>query len=534
MQISLFNEKDKRKSIIYVSPDKCAVSWLNPRRTRPKEYVAKLAERINRNGFEITRALWAYAENGHYEVFAGGTRLEAAQAAGIETLPIVLHEGYSEDELTRLADEDNENDEYHSPVSVVDVWMDYKRLADAGWTQQRIADAKGVNRAQVAMRLQYAEFPQSVVAAFVKNDFLKEGHVAEIRQLLNFNNLSPWRTFESVALLVIDDVLDKVRVKAPTALQFKQEVERQNAITELAQDLYTKLDDEWNPVFLSHLIKAKASSRPEVQSAYNAVVKAQLDEAKKKEDEARRQQSEAERQAREAEDRAALAAKQQALMAKVVLGDSVNTIDAAPNGIKLLLSDPPYGKAFQSSRRVGIAKADVLRNDDEGIFGIVETVLAKAYPKMQDNSTVFIFTDWRNEPRFRCVIESAGYEIKGSYIWLKPNHGTGDLEGTFAPKHERIIHAVKGNPKLIYRPADVLTGEKFLGTEHPTEKPIDLLSVLIKATTEEGDIVIDPFCGTGSTAIAAIQCERDFWVCDINESWHKSATEEVFSVVISN
>ena len=97
MQISLFNDQSKRKSIIHVSPDKCAVSWLNPRRTRPKEYVTKLAERMNRNGFEITRALWAYAENGHYEVFAGGTRLEAAKVAQIEALPIVLHEGYNED-----------------------------------------------------------------------------------------------------------------------------------------------------------------------------------------------------------------------------------------------------------------------------------------------------------------------------------------------------------------------------------------------------------------------------------------------------
>lgn len=533
MQINLFDDRSKRKSIIHVSPDKCAVSWLNPRRSRPKEYVTKLAERMNRNGFEITRALWAYAENGHYEIFAGGTRLEAAKVANIESLPIVLHEGYNEDELTRLADEDNENDEYHTPVSVADVWMDYKRLADAGWTQQRIADAKGVSRPQVAKRILYAGLPSSIVANVQKHS-LSESHIAEICTIVQFEHLSDWRSFETVALLVINDVLDKVRVKAPTALQFKQEVERQNAITELAQDLYMKLGEEWKPVFLSHLVKPKASSRPEVQSAYNAVMKAQLDEAKKKEDEARRQQSEAQRQAREAEDRAVLAAKQQALMAKVVLGDSVNAIDAAPNGIKLLLSDPPYGKAFQSSRRVGIAKADVLRNDDEGIFEIVEEVLSKAFPKMEDDSTVFIFTDWRNEPRFRCVIESAGYEIKGSYIWLKPNHGTGDLEGTFAPKHERIIHAVKGNPKLIYRPADVLTGEKFLGTDHPTEKPIDLLSVLIKATTEEGDTVIDPFCGTGSTAIAAIQCERDFWVCDINEAWHKQATEEVFSVVVPN
>ena len=71
-----------------------------------------------------------------------------------------------------------------------------------------------------------------------------------------------------------------------------------------------------------------------------------------------------------------------------------------------------------------------------------------AYPKMAENATCLIFTGWRFEPEFRQIISEAGFEIKGSLIWVKNNHGTGDLEGSFAPKHERILHAVKGRPKL--------------------------------------------------------------------------------------
>ena len=74
-----------------------------------------------------------------------------------------------------------------------------------GWTQERIAEAKGVSQSFVAMRLQLAELPESVLAQFVKNDCLKEGHALEIVKLSNFDNLSPWLTAEQAMLEVCRD-----------------------------------------------------------------------------------------------------------------------------------------------------------------------------------------------------------------------------------------------------------------------------------------------------------------------------------------
>jgi hypothetical protein len=65
---------------------------------------------------------------GKCEVFAGGTRLEAARVVGLEDVPVLVHEGLSDEEVARRADLDNENDEYHEPVPVVDVWAEYHRL----------------------------------------------------------------------------------------------------------------------------------------------------------------------------------------------------------------------------------------------------------------------------------------------------------------------------------------------------------------------------------------------------------------------
>jgi ParB/RepB/Spo0J family partition protein len=192
MQLALMQDTGTSKTIIHVAIGQLEISPFNPRRTRDKDSISKLAERISRNGYEVTRALWVYPEGDKYKIFAGGTRFEAAKLALLETVPVVLHEGFSDDQITRLADEDNENDEYHSTVPIVDKWMDYKRLADMGWKQERIAEAKGVDQAQVNRRLQYADFPKHVLSIFMKNDFLKEGHASEIRKLCNFHNFAPW------------------------------------------------------------------------------------------------------------------------------------------------------------------------------------------------------------------------------------------------------------------------------------------------------------------------------------------------------
>lgn len=108
-----------------------------------------------------------------------------------------------------MAYEDNENDEYHEPVPMVDVWMHYKTLANGGMTQQAIADAVGGGRTNVAYRLSYAEFPEKVLNAFVTNDFLKEGHARELDALSQCDNLTPWLDRETAMVEVIDAALKK-------------------------------------------------------------------------------------------------------------------------------------------------------------------------------------------------------------------------------------------------------------------------------------------------------------------------------------
>jgi site-specific DNA-methyltransferase (adenine-specific) len=209
------------------------------------------------------------------------------------------------------------------------------------------------------------------------------------------------------------------------------------------------------------------------------------------------------------------------------LGDWRDHIgDVTDGSVALLLTDPPYGMDYQSNRRKD--KHEKIAND-----GRVEAAdelaacLVAMQPKLAENSHLLVFVDWRNEPALRGVIESAGYKIRGSLVWKKNVHGSGDLRGSFAPMHERIIHAVKGDPALINRVPDVLDSARVQSDRHPTEKPVDLLQQLILATTVEGEMVADPFAGVASTLIAAKRKSRAFWGCEVSLDYHKAGVDRL-------
>jgi predicted metal-dependent hydrolase len=90
-------------------------------------------------------------------------------------VPVTVYAGYDWEAISRFADEDNENDEYHVPVPLPDVWAEYARLQEQeGWAQEKIAEAKGVVQAAVSERIRFAGLPLKIQHTFIKHDFLKE------------------------------------------------------------------------------------------------------------------------------------------------------------------------------------------------------------------------------------------------------------------------------------------------------------------------------------------------------------------------
>lgn len=210
--------------------------------------------------------------------------------------------------------------------------------------------------------------------------------------------------------------------------------------------------------------------------------------------------------------------------------DHLDQIDDGTVG--LLLTDPPYGQGFRSDYRLDRRvphKHQPIANDDppEQAEKLLADCLEAMAPKLATNAHVLIFCSPAGEPGMRAVIENAGLRTRGFLVWDKQATGMGDPDTTFAPAHERIIHAVKGSPPLYRRAADVLRHRRCDSTRHPTEKPVPLLRELIEATTAEGQIVADPFGGVASVPVAAKEAGRRWWGCEIEAKYHAAGEERL-------
>jgi site-specific DNA-methyltransferase (adenine-specific) len=208
------------------------------------------------------------------------------------------------------------------------------------------------------------------------------------------------------------------------------------------------------------------------------------------------------------------------------LGDWREHIGKLNDGtVKLLLTDPPYGMNYKSDYKLDRREERLhqhIENDapEDAIHEISECI-RKCMPKLRDDAHVLCFCHWSNEHETRKALEDSGLKVRGSLIWEKNNAGMGDPKTTFAPKHERIIHAVKGSPILYERKPDVLHAARCDSKNHPTEKPVSLLVELIETTTAKGDMVLDPFAGVASTLVAARSIDRDYFGCEIEEKYYE-------------
>ena len=191
------------------------------------------------------------------------------------------------------------------------------------------------------------------------------------------------------------------------------------------------------------------------------------------------------------------------------------------------VTDPPYGINYKSDRRVVADKFERFSLDDN--LGWIDDFVAEAYRLLKDNSAIYVFCSWHNVEVFKLAIAKK-FKVKNILIWNKNNHGTGDLKGSYAPKYEMCIFAHKGRSlNRGKRWADVLEFAKVPSKElkHPTEKPVAMLDLLIKNSSDEGDLVLDPFMGSGTTGLACQNTNRNFIGFELDETYFNIAKERL-------
>jgi DNA modification methylase len=181
----------------------------------------------------------------------------------------------------------------------------------------------------------------------------------------------------------------------------------------------------------------------------------------------------------------------------------------------MLVTDPPYGVAYQgkTSRKLRI------ENDDSaGLAELLEAAFAAADGVLEPSARLYVFSPAGPQgTTFRLTFVAAGWQFHQSLAWVKNAIVLGHADHHF--QHEDILYGWKPGPgrpgrgrhvaSCWYgdnRQSSVLFADRpARSTDHPTMKPVALLEGMLQNSSRRGELVFDPFAGSGSTLIA---CER--------------------------
>ena len=217
---------------------------------------------------------------------------------------------------------------------------------------------------------------------------------------------------------------------------------------------------------------------------------------------------------------------------KLYQGDCLEIMGGIKDkSVDLIVTDPPYLMDYQSNRRKKEDRFDKIKND-KGNYMLIQDYLEECYRIMKDNTAIYCFCSWHNIDFFKNEFEKH-FKLKNILVWNKNNHGTGDLKGSYAPKHEFILFGHKGRTLLREkRIADVIDCPKISSNKltHPTEKPQDLLEIFIKQSSDVGSIIFDGFMGTGSCGIAAKKLNRNFIGIELDEKYFNIAKDRLENI----
>ena len=201
----------------------------------------------------------------------------------------------------------------------------------------------------------------------------------------------------------------------------------------------------------------------------------------------------------------------------------------------MIFADPPYflsnnGISVQSGKQVSVNKGNWDKSqgfEKDNEFNRQWISLCR--DKLTENGTIWISGTLHNIYSIGMALEEEGFKIINNITWQKTNPPPNLACKTFTHSTETIIWARKDLKKAKYtfnynlmkelndnkQMKDVWTtsltktSEKKCG-KHPTQKPLEILDKIILASTNENDIILDPFCGSSTTGISAVNLNRRY------------------------
>ena len=201
--------------------------------------------------------------------------------------------------------------------------------------------------------------------------------------------------------------------------------------------------------------------------------------------------------------------------------DAVQWLSSLPNdSADLLITDPPY-ESLEKHRAIGTTtRLKVSAGSSNPWFTVFPNarfaeLFSEVHRVLKRNSHFYLMCDQETAFIAKPIAEAAGFKFWKPLIWDKCTIGMGYH---YRARYEFVLFFEKGKRKLNdLGIADVITTPRVRGG-YPAEKPVALSETLVLQSSSAGDLVVDPFMGSGSVGVASLKLSRRFLGNDVSDS----------------
>ena len=200
--------------------------------------------------------------------------------------------------------------------------------------------------------------------------------------------------------------------------------------------------------------------------------------------------------------------------------------------IDCVITDPPY-ESLEKHRAVGTTTRLKKSEASSNIwFSVIPNtsfpeLMQQLYRILKKDRHFYLFCDQETMFAAKPAAEAAGFKFWKPLVWDKCAIGMGYH---YRARYEFVLFFEKGKRKLNDLSIPDILAHKRIHKGYPTEKPTELIKVLIEQSTELGETVLDPFMGSGSTGVASLNHKRNFVGSDIADYSQQVAAERLTSL----
>jgi site-specific DNA-methyltransferase (adenine-specific) len=218
-----------------------------------------------------------------------------------------------------------------------------------------------------------------------------------------------------------------------------------------------------------------------------------------------------------------------------MLGDCLERMKEIESGsVDMILTDPPYNIAqknnFKSMGRAGIDFGEWDKGFDQKKWLLS---LSRVTSK---NATLVIFNTFQNLTDTQRILEDEGFIYKDFLVMEKSNPMPRNRDRRYINACEYALVMVKRNSKWVFNrlsdkydsnvmKTSVVSGKEK--TRHTTQKPINVIRDLVARHSNEGQVILDPFMGSGTTGVACVNTSRDFIGIEMDEGYFEIAKDRI-------